>query len=122
MIVDVNPFLINMLGYSKEQFLTKHIWDIGTKENSKFSKQLFQELQDKEYVRYEDLPLEAVGGKLTHVEFVSNVYLVDNEKVIQCNIRDITQRNKKEQAIQGEMLKDKELLKELQHRTKTALT
>ena len=122
MIVDVNPFLINLLGYTKEQFLTKHIWDVGTKENIDLSKQLFKDLQEKEYVRYEDLPLEAIDGKQTHVEFVSNVYLVDNEKVIQCNIRDITQRNKKEQAIQGEMLKDKELLKELQHRTKTALT
>ena len=38
MIVDVNPFLINMLGYSKEQFLTKHIWDIGTKENIDYIK------------------------------------------------------------------------------------
>ena len=118
MIVDVNPFLIKMLGYSKEQFLTKHIWDIGTKENSKLSKQLFKELQNKEYVRYEDLPLEAVDGKLTHVEFVSNVYLVDNEKVIQCNIRDITERFKNEQVLKDEMDKKEALLKEMQHRTK----
>jgi len=120
MIVDVNPFLINLLGYTKEQFLTKHIWDVGTKDNIELSKQLFKDLQEKEYVRYEDLPLEAIDGKQTHVEFVSNVYLVDNEKVIQCNIRDITQRIKQEQAIQGEMLKDKGLLKELQHRTKNS--
>ena len=118
MIVDVNPFLINMLGYSKEQFLTKHIWDIGTKGNVIISKQMFKELQDKEYVRYEDLPLEADDGKLTHVEFVSNVYLVDREKVIQCNIRDISDRVKHEQILQDEMDKKEELLKEMQHRTK----
>src|ERR1035437_1377459 len=78
-IVDVNPYLINMLGYSKEQFLSKHIWDIGTKENVIISKQMYKELQDKEYVRFEDLPLETSTGDLVHVEFVCNVYLVDND-------------------------------------------
>jgi PAS domain S-box-containing protein len=118
MIVDVNPFLINMLGYSKEQFLKKHIWDIGTKENVMISKQMYKELQEKEYVRFEDLPLEAIDGKLTHVEFVSNVYLVDTDKVIQCNIRDITNRIKNEQILKDDMGKKEALLKEIQHRTK----
>jgi PAS domain S-box-containing protein len=118
MIVDVNPFLINMLGYTKEQFLKKHIWDIGTKENVIMSKQMYKELQEKEYVRFEDLPLEAIDGKLTHVEFVSNVYLVDNDKVIQCNIRDITNRIKNEQILKDDMDKKEALLREIQHRTK----
>jgi len=43
-------------------------------------------------VRYESLPLETTRGQTVHVEFVSNVYLVDNVRVIQCNIRDISQR------------------------------
>ena len=117
-IVDVNPFLISMLGYSKENLLTKHIWDIGTKENVIISKQLYKELQEKEYVRFEDLPLEAKDGKLTHVEFVSNVYLVDNDRVIQCNIRDISERIKNEQILKDNMGKKEALLKEIQHRTK----
>jgi len=117
-IVDVNPFLINMLGYSKENFLTKHIWDIGTKENIDLSKQLYLELQEKGYVRYEDLPLEASNGKLIHVEFVCNVYLVDGDKVIQCNIRDITERIKHEQILNDDMEKKEALIKEMQHRTK----
>ena len=117
-IVDVNPFLINMLGYSKENFLTKHIWDIGTKENIDLSKQLYLELQEKGYVRYEDLPLEASDGKLIHVEFVCNVYLVDGDKVIQCNIRDITERIKHEQILNDDMDKKEALIKEMQHRTK----
>ena len=118
MIVDVNPFLINLLGYSKEEFLTKHIWDIGTKGDIALSKESYKELQDKEYVRYEDLPLQAKDGKLTHVEFVSNVYLVDNDKVIQCNIRDITKRVKNEQILADEADRKEDLLREIQHRTK----
>ena len=34
------------------------------------------------------------------VEFVSNVYLVDHHKVIQCNIRDITERKLTAEALQ----------------------
>ena len=29
MIVDVNPFLINLLGYSKENLMQKAVWEIG---------------------------------------------------------------------------------------------
>jgi PAS domain S-box-containing protein len=121
-IVDVNPFLINMLGYSKEQFLTKHIWDISTSENIDYSKQMYKELQEKEYVRYEDLPLETSDGRQKHVEFVSNVYLVDDDRVIQCNIRDITERMKHEQLIQDDMDKKESLIKEMQHRTKNSFS
>ena len=47
-------------------------------------------MQKKEYIRYEDLPLQTADGRQINVEFVSNVYLVNRQKVIQCNIRDIT--------------------------------
>ncbi len=91
-IVDVNPFLIEMLGYSKEEFLGKKLWEIGLFKDVVASKQSFTELQSKKYIRYEDLPLERNNGKLINVEFISTVYDVDNKKVIQCNIRDITER------------------------------
>ena len=120
MIVDVNPFLIEMLGFSKDEFLDKHIWDISAFKNIDYSKKLFKELQDKEYVRYEDLPLETRDGKLTHVEFVSNVYLVDHEKVIQCNIRDITDRKLYEKSLTNNIDQKEALLGEIQHRTKNS--
>lgn len=103
MIVDVNPYLVEMLGYSKEQLLNKNIWDISAFKNIDYSKHLYKELQDKEYIRYHDLPLETFNGNLIHVEFVSNVYYVDSEKVIQCNIRDITDRKKYEMTLEQEI-------------------
>jgi PAS domain S-box-containing protein len=122
LITDVNPFLVEMLGYSKKELLEKNIWDIGPFKNIKLSKRLFEELQKKEYVRYEDLPLETSGGKLVHVEFVSNVYLVDNEKVIQCNIRDITERRKYEKTLTDDILKKEALIREIQHRIKNSFS
>jgi two-component system CheB/CheR fusion protein len=88
-IVDVNPFLIELLGYSKEQFVEKSIWQIGFLKDIVANKDKFIELQQKEIVRYENLPLETSEGRKINVEFVSNVYLVANVKVIQCFIREI---------------------------------
>jgi PAS domain S-box-containing protein len=99
MVVDVNPFLVEMLGFSKEEFLGKKIWELGFFKDIATSKAHFLELKQKEYVRYEDLPLKTAKGKLLNVEFVSNVYLVDHHKVVQCNIRDITERKRSEQAL-----------------------
>jgi two-component system CheB/CheR fusion protein len=89
-IKDVNPFLTELLGYSKEQFIEKAIWEIGFFKDVVANKDKFLELQQKELVRYENLPLETATGKKINVEFVSNVYLVTNVKVIQCFIREIT--------------------------------
>ena len=91
-ILDVNPFLIEMLGYSYEEFLGKKLWEIGPLRDIEASKSEFLELQRKGYVRYEDLPLETKDGRHIEVEFVSNVYLVNHKKLIQCNIRDVTER------------------------------
>jgi len=122
MIVDVNPFLIKMLGYSKEQFVEKYIWDIGLFQNIIPNKDNFLELQQNEYIRYEDLPLETATGKIVQVEFISNVYLVDQGKVIQCNIRDITDRKIVEEKLK-ELYDERELvLKEVHHRIKNNMT
>jgi diguanylate cyclase (GGDEF)-like protein/PAS domain S-box-containing protein len=107
-ITDVNPYLIKMLGYSREEFIEKKLWEVGAFKDIEASKEAFEALQQNEYIRYEDLPLRAKNGKLMDVEFVSNVYLVGNEKVIQCNIRDISERKQAQDAL----LKSEALLRE----------
>jgi diguanylate cyclase (GGDEF)-like protein/PAS domain S-box-containing protein len=98
-ITDVNPFLIMLLGYSREEFVSKKLWEVGAFKDIEASQIAFEALQKNEYIRYEDLPLKAKDGRLVQVEFVSNVYLEGNEKVIQCNIRDITERKQAEDAL-----------------------
>ena len=110
MIEDVNPFLINMLGYSREEFVEKKLWEVGAFRDIESSKEAFEALQANEYIRYEDLPLKTKNGRLIQVEFVSNVYLVDNEKVIQCNIRDITEQRRVTIALQENEKKYRDLV------------
>lgn len=93
-VVDVNPFLLQLLGYSYDALYGQHVWELGVFKDIAASKDAFKALQDNKYIRYEDLPLETCDGKPIAVEFVSNVYLVDHSKVIQCNIRDITARKR----------------------------
>jgi PAS domain S-box-containing protein len=95
-IDDVNPFLTDLLGYTREQLLGNKLWEIGPFRDTKDSKAQFRELQRETYVRYDDLPLETRAGKAISVEFVSNVYMVNGGKVIQCNIRNITERKQAE--------------------------
>lgn len=95
----MNPFLTDMLGYTHEELTGKKLWEIGAFKNTEASKSALADLQHKGYVRYEDLPLITKDGREIDVEFVSNVYLVNHHKVIQCNIRDITARRLAEKEL-----------------------
>jgi PAS domain S-box-containing protein len=95
-VIDVNPFLIAMLGYSRDEFLGKKLWELGAFKDIEASKNAYLVLQSQGYIRYDNLPLQTNNGRNVAVEFVSNVYLVDHTKIAQCNIRDITVR---EQAL-----------------------
>ncbi len=110
-ITDVNPFLINLLGYSKREFLNKKMWEVGAFRNMKAAKDVFKILQKDGHVRYDDLPLETKDGESVPVEFVSNSYLAGGTLVIQCNIRDISERKKVEQMKESKRLLEDERMK-----------
>ena len=103
MIVDVNPFMVELLGYSREQFLDKKVWEVGFLGDVVASQANFAELQEKGYVRYENLALETHDGRRIEVEFVCNIYLEDQHRVAQCNIRDITERKRVQRKVNSQL-------------------
>ena len=95
-INDVNPFITSLLGFTEAELVGRKLWDIGPLRDVLLSKISFAELQAKEHIRYDNLPLETRDGRHVDVEFVSNVYTAGDRKVIQCNIRDNTERKRAE--------------------------
>jgi len=79
-ITDVNPYLVEMLGYSREEFVEKKLWEVGAFKDIEASRRPSRLCKKNEYIRYKDLPLRANDGELIPVEFVSNVYLVGSQK------------------------------------------
>ena len=98
-ITDANPFMSELLGYPHEELLGKELWEIGLLKDEEANRTAFRELQEKQFIRYEDLPLQTNAGLRRDVEFVSNIYEEDGRNVIQCNIRDITERKRVADAL-----------------------
>ncbi|SPE50823.1 putative Histidine kinase [Verrucomicrobia bacterium] len=98
-ITEANPFMSELLGYRHEELLGKELWEIGLLKDEKANQSAFRQLQKKHFIRYENLPLQNKMGQHHEVEFVSNLYDEDGRKVIQCNIRDITERKRAEEAL-----------------------
>jgi PAS domain S-box-containing protein len=98
-VVDANPFMKDLLGYSHQEFMGKKLWEIGPFKGEEASKLAFGELQSADQIRYEGLPLETKDGRRVEVEFISNAYLVDKKLLIQCNIRNITERKEVEEKL-----------------------
>jgi len=99
-ISDVNPFLCHLLGFSIEEILGKTVGELSPFKDIQSNRIMLDRLQREGYVRYEDLPLETRDGRKIAVEFISNVYATGTRKVIQCNVRDITERKR----LQGQIL------------------
>jgi PAS domain S-box-containing protein len=99
-IEDVNPYLCQLLGYAPSDFLGRQLWQIGTFRDIAANQEAFHALQEKEHIRYSDLPLETSDGGTAAVEFISNVYVSGDKKVIQCNIRDMSERKRAAAAVQ----------------------
>jgi PAS domain S-box-containing protein len=98
-INDVNPFLVELLGFSRSEMVGKTVGELSPFRDIESNKIMLERLQKYGYVRYEDLPLETRDNRNAAVEFVSNVYQVGDKKVIQCNVRDITARKHAEEEI-----------------------
>lgn len=95
-ITDANPFMTRLLDYPHDQLVGKELFEIGLLEDEAASQEMFRKLKRQHEVRYEDLPLESKTGRHQEVEVVANLYQENGHAVIQCNIRDITERKKAE--------------------------
>ena len=108
-ISDANPAIEEMLGYSPAELIGKKLWETVPFKEVSANAAAFLKLHKKGYFRYENLLLEAKDGRRCNVDFVSNVYQAGSQKVIQCNLRDITERRQAENTLAESMLRYQDL-------------
>ena len=121
-INDVNPFLIKLLGFSHSEMIGKTVGELSPFKDVVSNQAMLERLQQYGYVRYEDLPLETRDGRRIAVEFVSNVYQAGDKKVIQCNIRDITERKRTQDQLSASFKEIGDLKSALDEHAITAIT
>lgn len=103
-ILDVNPFLINLLGYSYDELLGKYLWEIGIAISTSQSLNAVTELLENGSIYIDNLPLKNKSGKTLFVEVAGVLFTAGDIKVIQINFHDITGRK-----ISEEKLKENEV-------------
>ena len=127
-IVDANPFIIELLGSTTSEICGKELWEIGMFRDKSANKKAVKVLQAERYLRIGHLRLESKHGQPVDVEIVANAYQEGEFRVMQCNIRDITERSRLERKTieQAEALADLHRLKDeflamLSHELRTPL-
>lgn len=95
-ITDINPFLVNMLGYRRKDFIGKSLWRFVPFKDIRANQSAFKDLIRDGYVRYEHLPLQTRDGRSIEVEFISSVYMAEGQRTILCIIRDNSVRKQTE--------------------------
>ena len=92
-ILEANPFMTELSGHSTAEYIGKELWEIGLFRDKAANEAAFRELLLKGDIRYDHLPLNSKSDQPVEVEFVSNIYQSEHRRVVQCNIRDISDRS-----------------------------
>jgi PAS domain S-box-containing protein len=113
-IVDVNPFLLGLLGYSLGEFTGRKLWELEAFQGIEPGSETFESVMVNDCVQFNDLPLKTKDGRVIQVEFVTTVYTIGEEKTIQCTIRDITTLQTAENKLREKELVYDEQLRQAQ--------
>src|SRR6059058_4499886 len=91
-IIDVNPFLLDLLDYPFENMIGQRLWEIGQFKDIAANQAAFETLQRNEYIRYENLPLLTCFATERKV-FVANVLIPlqgFESGLIRCDVFELT--------------------------------
>jgi diguanylate cyclase (GGDEF)-like protein/PAS domain S-box-containing protein len=99
LVRDANPHFLAMLGYSQDDVIGKNLFDLDCFIDVEKNRAAFRELKTKGHCHLNNVPLETRGGLRLDIEIDSKVCAINDSKIIHCNFRDNTERNRTEREI-----------------------
>jgi PAS domain S-box-containing protein len=92
----VNPAAERMLGYTQDETIGQKLQDIGVMIEISDIKTMMHTLDKNGIINYKNVPIKTKSGQRIAVD----IYLVDKSRLIQCNIRDITESQKSKDQLE----------------------
>ena len=98
-IAEANPFFCQLFGMSRSELIGKKL-DVIPSLKWLFSVEAFSlDLHKSGFFRRDHLTLKSADGRKIPVEAICNAYHSNGREMIQCNLRDITQREIEEDEV-----------------------
>jgi PAS domain S-box-containing protein len=94
-ITQANPATEKLLGYTEKQSIGKKLQEIGVVLDTSDFQTTMHNLNKSGILNYKNVKVKTSSGQ--HIE--TEIYLVDRAKLVQCNIRDITEHKRAEEEL-----------------------
>lgn len=105
-VTDANPAVINMLGHDRAGLVGQKLWELESFRDVPACQTTMSELRGHDSVQRDHWILTTGAGESIDVEMVSNHYKAEGADIVQCNIRNITERKEAEARIRYMALHD----------------
>jgi len=100
-VIDANPFLVDLFGIRPEELVGKVPWDVNLYRDQEAAKRRYDDLLLRGFSYDPEISMTSRSGETVHIEAVSNVYFVGNSRIVQCNMRDLSERTRLRGRLMG---------------------
>lgn len=97
-IIDANPSVLNLLECPREECVGADARRLSCFSDHGFFENIHTKLAQKIFASYDGLPMRTMTGKEIFVEVRASLYFVEEKKIFECHIRDVTERMRMEKV------------------------
>jgi PAS domain S-box-containing protein len=98
-LIDVNPFLEELLGFSRREMLGRRPWDLGLYDDPGAARARFEANLAAGFGFEQEVMLRTKSGQRIYVEAITNTYDLGGRRVTQANLRDVTERARLQEQV-----------------------